>query len=120
MVCRINITYNRIEDKQDVKKIHAWYKSFCWPLGIYEVGKNDNTLKSVLSENMTIDILANDDSMKSVMTIHSAEDEMLFLNERCFLKIKVGCTKLNMVCKYTQVKTSWYQLNWGTSYKMRL
>ena len=93
MVCRMNSSYYEIEDKQDMKRILAWYKTFWLLLGIYEVGKNDNILKSVLSENIKIDILANDDTMKSVKTTHCAEDEMLFLNERCFFKTKMGYKK---------------------------
>ena len=44
----------------------------------------NNTLKSILLENIKNDIIANDITMESVMTIHSNKNELFNFNRNLF------------------------------------
>ena len=52
-----------------------------------------NTLKSVLLKNVQIDIIANDITTTSVLTLHCTEDELLRLIGRSVINTISGFTK---------------------------
>ena len=75
MVFRMNLSYNEIENKFYKIYIDAEHKYLGFPPGMYEVGGINNSLKTFSPEkssgsDIAFDILANDITMKSFMTMH--------------------------------------------------
>ena len=70
MVFRRNSKYNKTESNIEKKRILKLNIIFFWfSLGEYEVKENTYTLKSVFVENVQVDFIAYDLTMRSVMTV---------------------------------------------------
>ena len=81
MAIRMSLTKNEIEKKLDKKIIGAEFKSFSFPHGKNEVREINKTLRYILTGNIRIDIIANDITKKTFMSIVTIKMHMLLFNE---------------------------------------
>ena len=68
MVFRMELTYSEIEKILDVKYIATSTIGYTLPVGIYEIIDNNSTIKSLLPNDVKVNITIDDIRLKSKLT----------------------------------------------------
>ena len=69
MVFRMGLTYSEIENILDMKYIPTLVSGYTLPLGIYEISDINSMLKSLLPNEVKVNITADDIRLRSNLTI---------------------------------------------------
>ena len=70
---KLNLTYNEVEYILAKNYICTELKYFSFPHGVCEIKEISNTLKYILPENIEIGVIANDITMKTILSIENIE-----------------------------------------------
>ena len=69
MVFRMGLTYSEIENILDMKYIPTLVSEYTLPLGIYEISDINSMLKSLLPDEVKVNIIIDDIRLRSNLTI---------------------------------------------------
>ena len=73
MVFRMELTYSEIEKILDVKYIATSIIGYTLPVGIYEISDNNSMIKSLLPNNVKVNITIDDIRLKSNLTTNKTK-----------------------------------------------